>query len=420
MEPKIRFKGFEGEWKAEDFQNSFDSLRNNSLSRAELADDGKIANIHYGDVLIKYSECIDTSVDKLTYILDNGIGKNLVKNGALKRGDIIFADAAEDSTVGKCSELLCKDNELIVSGLHTIACRPRLNVAEKYLGYYLNSPAYHNQLLPHIQGTKISSISKKAINTTFVVFPTQKAEQQEIASYFTSLDSQISASISRLASLKQMKTASLQAMFPQEGETVPKIRFKGFEGEWKKVKLGDIAKFTKGQGYSKSDLKETGQPIILYGRMYTKYQFVIDEVDTFANLKDASILSEGDEIIMPASGETPEDIACASAVLAKDIILGGDLNIMHFDLTKISTPYIALVITYSKTHHDLSKCAQGKSVVHLHNGAISRATISLPSLAEQQAIASYFTSLDRQISLQSQRLEKLKQIKSACLDKMFV
>ena len=123
---------------------------------------------------------------------------------------------------------------------------------------------------------------------------------------------------------------------------------------------------------------------------------------------------------MPASGETPEDIACASAVLAKDIILGGDLNIMHFDLTKISTPYIALVITYSKTHHDLSKCAQGKSVVHLHNGAISRATISLPSLAEQQAIASYFTSLDRQISLQSQRLKKLKQIKSACLDKMFV
>lgn len=269
------------------------------------------------------------------------------------------------------------------------------------------------------QAANIPSISKKDIQETILMMP-KSFEQKAIASYFTSLDSQISASTSRLASLKQMKTASLQAMFPQEGETVPKIRFKGFEGEWKKVKLGDIAKFSKGQGYSKSDLKETGHPIILYGRMYTKYQFAIDEVDTFANLKDASILSEGNEIIMPASGETPEDIACASAVLSKDIILGGDLNIMHFDLTKFSTPYIALVITYSKTHHDLSKCAQGKSVVHLHNGAISRATISLPSLAEQQAIASYFTSLDRQISLQSQRLEKLKQIKSACLDKMFV
>lgn len=199
----------------------------------------------------------------------------------------------------------------------------------------------------------------------------------------------------------------------------PKIRFKGFEGEWKEVKLGDIAKFSKGQGYSKSDLKETGHPIILYGRMYTKYRFAIDEVDTFANLKDSSILSEGNEIIMPSSGETPEDIACASAVLAKEIILGGDLNIMHFDLTKFSTSYIALVITYGKTHHDLSKCAQGKSVVHLHNGAISKAIITLPSLAEQQAIASYFTFLDSHISASTSRLASLKQMKAASLQAMF-
>ncbi len=292
------------------------------------------------------------------------------------------------------------------------------DINAKYF-YYLFSQKFYKRVMSMTAKSSVDSVRLEMISKMEIEYPSIN-EQETIANYFTSLDSQISASTSRLASLKQMKTASLQAMFPQEGETVPKIRFKGFEGEWKKVKLGDIAKFTKGQGYSKSDLKETGQPIILYGRMYTKYQFVIDEVDTFANLKDASILSEGDEIIMPASGETPEDIACASAVLAKDIILGGDLNIMHFDLTKISTPYIALVITYSKTHHDLSKCAQGKSVVHLHNGAISRATISLPSLAEQQAIASYFTSLDRQISLQSQRLKKLKQIKSACLDKMFV
>ena len=199
----------------------------------------------------------------------------------------------------------------------------------------------------------------------------------------------------------------------------PKIRFKGFEGEWKEVKLGDIAKFSKGQGYSKSDLKETGHPIILYGRMYTKYRFAIDEVDTFANLKDSSVLSEGGEIIMPSSGETPEDIACASAVLAKEIILGGDLNVMHFDLTKFSTSYIALVITYGKTHHDLSKCAQGKSVVHLHNGAISKAIITLPSLAEQQAIASYFTFLDSQISASTSRLASLKQMKAASLQAMF-
>ena len=93
---------------------------------------------------------------------------------------------------------------------------------------------------------------------------------------------------------------------------------------------------------------------------------------------------------------------------------------MRFDMEKYSTPFIALAITYTKTHYDLSRVAQGKSVVHLHNEEISNAEIMLPLYAEQQSIATFFTSLDRQITLQSQRLEKLKQIKAACLGKMFV
>lgn len=247
-----------------------------------------------------------------------------------------------------------------------------------------------------------------------------KEEQHKISSYFRVLDFKLQASAKKLESLKKLKSASLVAMFPQNGESKPKVRFKGFEGEWSKEILGNIAKFSKGQGYSKSDLREDGHPIILYGRMYTKYQFTINNVDTFAYLKEASVFSEGNEIIMPASGETPEDIARASAVLKKGIILGGDLNIMHFDLKKHSTPFIALAITYSNTHYDLSKCAQGKSVVHLHNEAISKATITLPSYEEQQAIASFFRTLNRKIALETARLEKLKQIKLACLDKMFV
>lgn len=412
MEPKIRFKGFEGEWKTEDFQNSFDSLRNNSLSRAELADDGKIANIHYGDVLIKFSECIDTSVDKLTYILDNEIGKNLVKNGALKRGDIIFADAAEDNTVGKCSELLCKDNELIVSGLHTIACRPRLNVAEKYLGYYLNSPAYHNQLLPHIQGTKISSISKKAINTTFVVFPTQKAEQQAIASYFTSLDSQISSSTSRLASLKQMKAASLQAMFPQEGETVPKIRFKGFEGEWKKVKADSIFK----------TFNEKNRP----------------DLPVLSATQDRGMVTResiGYNIFHDTSNETTyKHILPGQFVIHLRSFQGG---FAHSEIEGIASPAYTIIGFKNKDlYHDyywryvfMSKefikrlelitygIRDGRSISY---DEFKEMSFLVPSKEEQIKIASYLKNLDRQISLQSQRLEKLKQIKSACLDKMFV
>ena len=406
MEPKIRFKGFEGEWKTSTI--------------------GEIAPLSGGYAFqSNHFSSVGIPIVRISNILETGIVGGVFAKYATFDGDADFrlydgdaVIAMSGATTGKVA--IVHTQGFLYQNQRVGKFTKTDRVIYDFLTTIVKSHKFRADLSCLLTSSAQPNASSKDIDSITQSIPLDKDEQQAIGKYFTSLDSQISASTSRLASLKQMKTASLQAMFPQEGETVPKIRFKGFEGEWKKVKLGDIAKFTKGQGYSKSDLKETGQPIILYGRMYTKYQFVIDEVDTFANLKDASILSEGDEIIMPASGETPEDIACASAVLAKDIILGGDLNIMHFDLTKISTPYIALVITYSKTHHDLSKCAQGKSVVHLHNGAISRATISLPSLAEQQAIASYFTSLDRQISLQSQLLEKLKQIKSACLDKMFV
>ena len=199
-----------------------------------------------------------------------------------------------------------------------------------------------------------------------------------------------------------------------------KIRFNEFKGEWEKIAIKDIAMFSKGRGYSKSDLRVNGTPIILYGRMYTKYETCITNVDTYVNPIPNSIYSLGNEVIMPASGETPEDISCASAVQARGIILGGDLNVLRFDTDCYDTTFIALSLSMGKTKKNISNMAQGKSVVHLHNSDIEKVSMCIPSFAEQQKIASYFTNLDRQITLQSQRLEKLKQIKAACLDKMFV
>lgn len=210
--PRVRFKGFQGEWKEMQFGVAFEYQRNNSLSRAELSDEGIVANIHYGDVLIKYGDCLDVSKDVLTYVKDKKIGMALYKKGALRNGDVIFADAAEDNTVGKCTEVICEENVCIVSGLHTIACRPQVEVVERYLGCSLNSPSFHNQLLPHIQGTKISSISKNALSSTSIFLPSLP-EQRAIASYFTALDVQITLHRERLEKLKQIKAACLEKMF---------------------------------------------------------------------------------------------------------------------------------------------------------------------------------------------------------------
>ena len=198
----------------------------------------------------------------------------------------------------------------------------------------------------------------------------------------------------------------------------PKIRFKGFSGEWKTQQIGDIATFSKGKGYSKADLCSEGNPIILYGSMYTNYSSVIDNVITFAPIYDGATFSKGNEVIIPASGETPEDIAIASAVKQKDVILGGDINIVNFD-KEFEPAFMALTISNGKTHYELSRYAQGKTIVHLHNTEIAKGTISAPSLPEQRALATFFTSLDNQISAAEKRLASLKQVKAASLQAMF-
>src|SRR5690554_6650328 len=129
----------------------------------------------------------------------------------------------------------------------------------------------------------------------------------------------------------------------EEKKNIPEIRFKGFEGEWNPVSMAEIAVFSKGNGYSKSDLVEVGKPIILYGRLYTKYQLTISDVDTFAIEKPGSIYSIGNEVIVPSSGETAEDIAIGCAVLRPGIILGGDLNIIYPKDT-IDASFLALSV----------------------------------------------------------------------------
>lgn len=210
------------------------------------------------------------------------------------------------------------------------------------------------------------------------IFPNQ-SEQVKISTYFYSLD--------RLITLHQCKG-----------------RFQDKIGAfaWEQRKAVDIADYSKGNGYSKSDLTEIGTPIILYGRLYTKYQFAIDKVDTFAIPKDGSVYSQGNEVIIPASGETAEDIARASAVEKSGILLGGDLNILR-PFNFINPLFLALTISNGEPQKELAKKAQGKSVVHIHNSDIQEVSVSFPTRVEQDRIVAVFRNLDRLITLHQQK-----------------
>lgn len=178
-------------WEQRAFSKTFSMLPNNTLSRAELDyEQGFAKNVHYGDVLIKFGECLDISCEVLPLIADAKKAEKY-KSSALQTGDVVFADTAEDETVGKCSEIIGLQGETVVSGLHTIPCRPLLPFASGYLGYYMNSDSFHHQLLPLMQGIKVTSISKSALQTTEVIYPGNDKEQEKIGSYFRTLNSLI-------------------------------------------------------------------------------------------------------------------------------------------------------------------------------------------------------------------------------------
>ena len=175
-------------WEQRKLRDILISLQNNTLSRADLSDEAGVAkNIHYGDVLIKFGEVLDVSKVQLPMISDESV-LTRYKASFLQNGDVIVADTAEDTTVGKCSEIAGLNNEIVLSGLHTIPYRPVEKFASGYLGYYLNSSAYHNQLIPLMQGIKVTSISKSAMQDTDIIYPKSKEEQVKIGCYFRSLD----------------------------------------------------------------------------------------------------------------------------------------------------------------------------------------------------------------------------------------
>lgn len=199
---------------------------------------------------------------------------------------------------------------------------------------------------------------------------------------------------------------------------VPQFRFKGFSDSWEQRKLGEVAEFSKGNGYTKEDLTENGSPIILYGRLYTKYKAVINDVDTFVVPKDRSVISKGNEVIVPASGETAEDISRASVVGKSGFILGGDLNVIKPDIL-IDSLFLALTISNGSQQKEMAKRAQGKSVVHLHSSDLQQINLLYPKLKEQRKIGTFFKQLDDTITLHQRKLAKLKELKKGYLQKLF-
>ncbi len=400
------------DWSVAQVGDTFSMKRNNTLSRDSLnySDLAGYKNIHYGDVLVKFGVYIDVATDTLPYVNhDIKFNPDLIENG-----DVIIADTAEDETVGKAYEVIgISDTDRIVSGLHTVVLHPKKEFASKYLGYFLNGQAYHNSLYNSMQGTKVISISKRAINATSIAYPSL-AEQQRIASALSDAD----ALVAELDALIEKKRA-IMAGTMQELLT-GKRRLKGFDEPWVKTTLEEIGVFSKGKGIARSEANTGGIPAIRYGEIYTTHHNYIKSYGSFVSdeVAIASRKIKKGDILFTASGETKEDIGKSVAfVSSENAYAGGDIIILS-PTQKVDSLFLGFLTNASYIQKQKTVKGQGDAVVHITTNSLKSIELSLPSFAEQRAIVEILSDMDAEIAELEAKRDKYKEVRQGMMQQL--
>ena len=388
-EPKIRFKEFQGEWE----ETSLGKLSTNykyGINAAAIPYDGTNKYLRITDI----DE--NTRMFSQEDLTSPGTDLSCCNEYLLEEGDITIARTG--ASVGKSYIYHLSDGKVYFAGF-LIRTRLNENVDKDYVFYSTLTDKYAKYIRLVSQRSGQPGVNVEELKGYTFNLPCDKAEQQKIASYFQHLDSLIQLTTKKIESLKQVKAASLQSMFPQEGETTPRVRFKGFEGEWEETTIGKVTSVKRGIRVTRKNLSDHG--------LYPVYQNTDYPMGYYNRY---NVESNNPFVIIGGS-------AGLIGFCEKDFWAADDCA-YFCDSVKLDKSYLYCMLVNKNS--EIKKNVRGSSVPRLDRQVINDLNIVLPSIAEQRAIASYFTTLDRQITLQSQRLEKLKQIKAACLDNMFV
>ena len=239
------------DWELQTFEETFRVLSNNTVSRENLNNrNGTVRNIHYGDILTKFTEVLNCNEGDIPYL--NDLSLITASTQLLQDGDIVIADTAEDETVGKTIEVQNLGNGKLVAGLHTIPCRVKKGkFAPGWLGYYMNSHIYHDQILPFITGIKVSSISKTSIAETIILVPPID-EQERIIETLMQIEKLIKKEAVIIDKFKSFKSGCLTKMFPTDRATTPEIRCSEYTDAWEQRKLGELGEILTGSTPSTS------------------------------------------------------------------------------------------------------------------------------------------------------------------------
>lgn len=394
------------DWQLDRLKENFEFKANNTLSRDALSESGIIQDVHYGDILVKYGSHLDVQKDGVPYISDEGFNAS----SFISDGDVIIADTAEDETVGKATEVLNVRNNRLVSGLHTMWLHPvnQEKYALGYLGYAFNASIYHNQLLPLMQGTKVTSVSKSAIKDTYILVP-PKSEQTRIATALSKVDALISEFGKLIEKKRAIKQGAMQQLL------TGKKRLKGFSEPWVEKKLGEIAETSSGGTPSRSNGSFYNGTIKWFTTTELKDCLLFDSnehiTENAMKFSSAKVFPKG-TLLMAMYGATigrlgilQDNAATNQACCA--ILASKSIN------TKFLFYYLY------KQRDNIVSLGSGAGQPNISQQIVQCLTVFLPSaFAEQSAIASVLTSMDNEISALEEKKAKYEQIKQGMMQQL--
>ncbi|WIM08120.1 restriction endonuclease subunit S [Trueperella bernardiae] len=408
--PQIRFKGFTDPWE----QRQLGELVNRLVRK----------NVNNESTLPLTISAQHGLVDQIAYFNNRVASRNVSGYYLVFNGDFAYNKSSSDGYPFGTVKRLDLYEKGVLSTLYIVfAPKGRLTVNSDFLAVFFETDRWHRGVAERAaEGARNHGLLNIAADDFLEIeisVAAENAEQKEIGRFHTRLDRLISLHQRKLDKLTNVKKSLLEKMFPKPGSDVPEIRFAGFTAPWEQRQLGEVCTFRKGQGYSKADVSDKGTPILLYGRLYTHYQTCIRGIDTYADERADSVISRGGEVLVPASGESAEEIAVAASLDRPGVILGGDLNVAT-PSGVLKPEFLAYGITYGPAHQDLAMRAQGKSVVHVHNSDIAEVQICYPVPDEQNLFSTLFIRLDSLIALHQRKLDMLENVKKSLLEKMFV
>lgn len=405
--PKRRFKEFKGEWKKKNFDEEIELYSGLTYSPNDVQQNGtfvlRSSNVQNGEIVSADDVYVDSEV---------------VNSSNVREGDIIVVVRnGSRSLIGKHAKIKKSMDETVIGAFMTGIRSNQPN----FINALLDTQNFKREIDKNL-GATINQITNGMFKSMSFIIPNLE-EQQKIGELFKVLDERIANQERKIAKAKALKTAYLTEMFPQEGETVPKRRFKGFEGEWKDTNLKNVGKSTSGTSLEKEFVKDGKYKVISIGSYSEKSIYTEQGIRVNLSDKTKDLILNKNDLTMILNDKT-----AAGNILGRVLLIDENNTYVYNQRTqriepnqeKFNSQFFYQMLNAPSIRSKIVRNSQGNTQIYINWSFVEQINYLIPNIEEQQKIGRFFKNFDNQIEMEEKKLDKLQKMKEAYLEEMFV